>query len=159
VGKTRATVQEAARILGISEGTIRKRVKRGTLPHDKGEDGRVYVYLDTGTDDGTDGVPHHANSELISAKDETIHVLTEQLEAERQAHAEARRLLAAALERIPLALEAPREPPGNAETPEEEEMRLAERERTRRLQRELTEAREQLEEERSKGLWRRLFGR
>jgi excisionase family DNA binding protein len=115
VGETRATVQEAARILGISEGTIRKRVKRGTLPHDKGEDGRVYVYLDTGTDGGTDGVPHHADSELISAKDETIHVLTEQLEAERQAHAEARRLLMAALERIPPQLEAP---PEARESPE-----------------------------------------
>jgi hypothetical protein len=38
VGKTRATVQEAIRILGVSEGTSRKRVERGTLPHDKGED-------------------------------------------------------------------------------------------------------------------------
>jgi hypothetical protein len=158
VEKAHATVQEAARILGVSEGTIRKRVKRGTLPHDKGEDGQVYVYLDTEADDGIDDVPHHTSSELIFTKDKTIHVLTEQLEAERQAHAEARRLLAAALERIPQALEAPREPPRNAETPEEEEMRLAERERTRRLQRELTEVREQLEEERSKGFWRRLFG-
>jgi hypothetical protein len=51
---------------------------------------------------------------LISAKDETIYILTQQLEAERQAHAEARRLLAAALERIP-ALEAPHEPESSSE--------------------------------------------
>ena len=50
----------------------------------------------------------------MSAKDETIATLRDQLEAERQAHAEARRLLMAALERIPPQLEAPseaREPP------------------------------------------------
>jgi hypothetical protein len=46
---------------------------------------------------------------LISAKDETIAALRDQLEAERQAHAEARRLLMAALERIPPQLEAPQE--------------------------------------------------
>jgi predicted transcriptional regulator len=34
----------------------------------------------------------------------------------------------------------------------------AERERTRELQRQLTEVREQLKEERSKGFWARLFG-
>ena len=52
---------------------------------------------------------HRQDSEpnaLISAKDETIAMLREQLQAERHAQAEARRLLAAALERIP-AIEAP----------------------------------------------------
>ena len=47
-----------------------------------------------------------AAAELVDAKDETIHVLREQLEAERAANRENRRLLAAALERIP-AIEAP----------------------------------------------------
>jgi hypothetical protein len=46
------------------------------------------------------------SSALISAKDDLIATLREQLLAERQAHAEARRLLAAALERIPPQLEA-----------------------------------------------------
>ena len=32
--------------MGVSEGSIRKRVKRGTLGHDKAPDGRVYVYVD-----------------------------------------------------------------------------------------------------------------
>ncbi len=40
------TVQEAARRLGVKDDAIRKRIQRGTLEHDKGEDGRVYVYLD-----------------------------------------------------------------------------------------------------------------
>jgi hypothetical protein len=43
-----------------------------------------------------------------------------QLEAERQAHAEARRLLMAALERIPPQLEAPSEARESPETVEEE---------------------------------------
>jgi hypothetical protein len=66
-------------------------------------------------------------------------------------------------------LEAPSEPRESFETPEEEHTRLEERERTRELQWEerertrelqwqLIEVREQLEAERSKGFWRRLFG-
>ena len=43
----RVTVQEAARRLGITESAVRKRVERGGLRHDKEDDGRVYVYLDT----------------------------------------------------------------------------------------------------------------
>jgi hypothetical protein len=80
---------------------------------DKGPDGRRYVYLysvaDSVTDNAADTSANHARDALICemrAHDET---LREQLEAERQTHsAEARRLLAAALERIP-AIEAPQE--------------------------------------------------
>jgi hypothetical protein len=60
------------------------------------------------------------NAALISAKDETIAALREQLEAERQAHSGARRLLMAALERIPPQLEAPQEASEASETVEEE---------------------------------------
>ena len=42
----RATVPEAARILGVSDSAVRKRVQRGQIPHDKEDNGRVYVYLD-----------------------------------------------------------------------------------------------------------------
>jgi hypothetical protein len=52
----RLTIQEAARLLGISEGAVRKRVTRGTLEHDKAPDGRVYVYLDAGSRRGVDDV-------------------------------------------------------------------------------------------------------
>jgi hypothetical protein len=31
--------------MGVSEGAIRKRVKRGTLDHDRADDGRIYVSL------------------------------------------------------------------------------------------------------------------
>ncbi len=53
----RVTVAEAAIRLGVKEQAIRKRIQRGTLAHDKDEDGRVYVYLDKeagATDTGSD---------------------------------------------------------------------------------------------------------
>ena len=42
----RATVHEAANALGVSVDAIRKRIQRGTIPHERHEDGRVYVLLD-----------------------------------------------------------------------------------------------------------------
>jgi len=57
----RMTVAQAARTLGISAEAVRQRVRRGTLPTEKSEDGGVFVLVDTertrtdvdGTDDGT----------------------------------------------------------------------------------------------------------
>jgi len=120
----RVSVREAAERLGTTVDAIRKRVQRDTIAHEKDSDGRVWIFLDAGrtrqdTDRDVAGRRQdHEPSTLISAKDETISTLREQLQAERQAHAEARRLLAAALERIP-AIEAPQEPPEDAETVEE----------------------------------------
>src|SRR5215218_5637555 len=56
------------------------------------------------------GQPQSASDALISEMRERISSLERQLEAERQANSEHRRLLAAALERIPPALEAPESP-------------------------------------------------
>jgi hypothetical protein len=113
--KARVSVQEAAEHLGTTVDAIRKRVQRGTIAHKKDPDGRVWILLDADrtkrdTDqDATGQRQDHEPTALISAKDETIATLREQLQAERQAHAEARRLLMAALERIPPQLEAPQE--------------------------------------------------
>ncbi len=107
----RVPVAEAAKALGISEGAVRMRVKRGTLPSTR-EGGRLYVLLNTEPTPDPERT-HDRTSELIAA-------LREQLQAERQAHAEARRLLMAALERIP-ALEAPpRDAPGAPTAGEDE---------------------------------------
>ncbi|MDP8899618.1 MAG: hypothetical protein M3N33_00400 [Actinomycetota bacterium] len=116
----RVSVREAARILDVSESAVHKRVQRGTLPHDKGPDGRIFVYLDDVTDTVSDTVQHPSTDALISEMRARIEDLRGQLEAERQAHAESRRLLMAALERIPPAIEAPRAPPGGPETAAEE---------------------------------------
>ncbi len=108
--RQRLTVQEAAEVLSTSVDAVRMRLRRGSLDSEKDPDGRVYVWVD-GDSSETKLRLNGESSALISAKDETIRVLTEQLQAERQAHAEARRLLAAALERIPPQLEAPQEEP------------------------------------------------
>ncbi len=119
----RVSVQEAAEHLGTTVDAIRKRVQRGTIAHEKDPDGRVWILLDadrTRHDNVQDRTGHRQDREpdaLISAKDETIATLRDQLEAERQAHAEARRLLMAALERIPPAIEAPRESSETAAEP------------------------------------------
>src|SRR5215217_3900828 len=55
-GLDRVTVAEAARRLGVKEQAIRKRIARGTLQHDKAQDGRVYVYVDAESEDEVQGI-------------------------------------------------------------------------------------------------------
>ena len=104
----RVTVDQAARHLGLSVDAVRKRVQRDQIAQERDQAGRVRIILDeseTIQDEPQDTTRPDHTEELIAT-------LREQLAAERQAHAEARRLLAAALERIPPQLEAPSEPPG-----------------------------------------------
>jgi len=116
---SRYTVPEAAQALGISPEAVRNRLSRGTLKSIK-EKGTVYVLLrddmvqstaDTSTNTSryTTDTQHDISSEatgLLSAKDETIQVLKEQLEAERESNRENRRIIAGLTQRIP-AIEAP----------------------------------------------------
>jgi hypothetical protein len=90
---------------------VRKRIKRGSIRYERDSHGRVYVWVDPSE---TQQDPSPDETQDMSAKDETIAILREQLAAERKANEENRRLLLAALERIP-ALEAPESP----ETPSE----------------------------------------
>lgn len=118
----RHTVTEAADILGISTGALRNRLSRGTLASVK-EDGTVYVLLpddmsrgaERDTNDTHAGMSQSASGALISQMQERIDSLERQLEAEREANSEQRRLLLRALERIPPQLEAP----GSSEPVEE----------------------------------------
>jgi len=87
------------------------RVKRGTLSAEK-EGGRLYVLLDIEpTTDRTD--------ELIRELRARVHSLEYQLDQEREANRENRRIIAALTSRIP-AIEAPSEVPGAPETTSEE---------------------------------------
>ena len=73
----RVTVAEAAARLGVKEQAIRKRIQRGTLLHDKGDDGRVYVYLDT--EDGATGASTDTGmSTLIQSLQEQIAYLRQE---------------------------------------------------------------------------------
>lgn len=42
----RVSVAEAAERLGVSQDAVYKRIKRGTIPWDKGDDDKTYVYVD-----------------------------------------------------------------------------------------------------------------
>jgi hypothetical protein len=153
--RQRVTVAQAAEILGVTVEAIRGRIKRGTLKHER-HSGTVYVLLEADqstnrTRPDTDQTADRLQSDstaLISAKDETIATLRDQLEAERQGHAEARRLLMAALERIPPQLEAPQEAPKDAETVEEAPDRAEPRPATGGAQ----------EGARRRPWWRKVFG-
>jgi len=92
-------VQQAGEELGITVDAVRMRVRRGSLDSGKGDDGRVYVRLDTDEDGVKSQRP--VEGSLIEAKDETISMLREQLEAERDANRENRRIIAGLLNRIP----------------------------------------------------------
>ncbi len=131
---SRYTVTKAADMLGISTGAVRNRLSRGTLRSVK-EGGTVYVLLtpdiprDVKRDvaDTPGGIPHPEPDALTSELRDRLRYVEEQLEAERQAHAEARRLLMAALERIPPQLEAPSDVRESPETVEGEPERAAPR--------------------------------
>jgi hypothetical protein len=49
-GTLRVTIREAAARLGVTEAAVRKRIQRGSLGREMGQDGRVYVYLDLSQD-------------------------------------------------------------------------------------------------------------
>ena len=121
--RRRLSVSEAADALGITVDAVRSRVKRDTIDYVR-EGGRVYVLLDTdesrpGQDQDTDQVGDQGTTAAEDRTDELIATLREQLQAERQAHAEARRIIAGLVERIP-AIEAPQEASEASETVEEE---------------------------------------
>ena len=84
----------------------------------------MYVILDTDrtqrVGDMSSNVSGDRTDELLEALRGQVHDLRDQLQAERQGHAEARRFLMAALERIPPQLEAPSEARESPETVEEE---------------------------------------
>jgi hypothetical protein len=154
--RIRVSVQEAAEHLGTTVDAIRKRVQRETIAHEKDADGRVWILLDT---DSTDRTRHATTRDtagqrqddesgpLISEMRGRIEDLREQLEAGRQAHAEARRIIAGLVERIP-AIEAPSEAPEPPETAEEEPERAEPYSATGRAQ----------EGVRRRSWWRRMVG-
>ncbi len=128
-GRRRTTVAEAAEALGISVEAVRGRIRRGTLPVER-EGGKVYVLLEPGVEDRTTTDQPRTTTErpddltdaLIASLEGQIEDLREQVRSERQAHAEARRLLAAALERIPPQVEPPNQEAPTESTEGAEEM-------------------------------------
>ena len=109
----RLTVAEVADRLGISEASVRKRVQRGQIPHERGDDGRVFVWISPGETRHAESRDQSRN-ELVEELRDRLRFVERQLEAERQAHAEARRIIGGLVQRIP-EFEPPREPAGASE--------------------------------------------
>jgi hypothetical protein len=117
-GVDRLTIQEAARRLGISEGAVRKRVTRGSLEHDKEDDGRVYVYVDArgrrGVDVGQDeGVDPDNNALISHLRDEVAYLRDENRRKDEI-------IMQQAMTMRQLTAAQPQEPTEAAETVEEE---------------------------------------
>lgn len=115
-GVQRATLSEAAQLLGISKGAVRQRVRRGTLRSDKGEDGRVYVYVYPSTNDVHDA-GSEADQRYVKSLEDQVEYLRGQLDQERDANRENRRIIAGLTQRIPELMAAP-EPSRSSEPPE-----------------------------------------
>ena len=104
--RTRVTVAAAARALGISESAVRKRVKRGTLEHERTSNGRLIVYLDsaatgvTGRERVLDESLAARTERYVRGLEDRVEHLRNELDHEREANWENKRLIAALEERI-----------------------------------------------------------
>ena len=155
MGRRRVDLQTAAQLLGISSDAVRKRAKRGNIDYETGADGKLYVWVDTGetedypSSEGTfppeRGLHHVQHKELVEELRERVRFLERQVEEERDANRENRRLLAAALERIPPQIDAPREEGESPESVSEEPT-------------DTPAPPEQQEQTSRRSWWRRVFG-
>jgi excisionase family DNA binding protein len=119
----RVTVAEAAERLGISQDAVYKRIKRGTIPWDKDEDGKSVVYIEVAngstnepkpsTDESTEHLKTSADTPGSSSIDVSVDVLVDELrDRVRFLEEELRRkdtILMSLVQRVP-ELEAPPEP-------------------------------------------------
>jgi hypothetical protein len=112
----RLTVAEAAEILGITVEAIRGRIKRGTLTHEKVEDGTVYVFL---SPDQMRPVVDQSNDQTADRTGLLIAEMQDRIRSLEEANRENRRIIAALTQRIP-ELEAPSEPRESPQTATED---------------------------------------
>ena len=115
----RLTVAQAADALDISQDAVRKRITRGTIPHDRDESGRVFVYLalsetvhKTGQDTQQDAASNTVQDAYIRSLEDQRAFLRSELERKDA-------ILLNLTERIP-ELEAPSGERESPETVEEE---------------------------------------
>ncbi len=127
----RVSVAEAAVLLDLSEDAVRSRLKRGTLRKEKAKDGTVLVVLGTsGSPDRPTNSTAQPNarpatgqppdqSDLVEVLRDQVGFLRQQLEEEREANRENRRLIAGLVQRVP-ELEPAQEPQEGHVTDSEE---------------------------------------
>ena len=108
-------------LLGLSEAAVRSRLKRGTLRKEKAKDGTVLVVLGSGAspdrptnstvrpnDRSSTGQPANRPTgqpadqvDLVEALRDQVVFLRQQLEEEREANRENRRIIAGLVQRVP----------------------------------------------------------
>src|SRR5688572_22191759 len=96
----RLTVAEAADRLGITEAGVRKRVQRGQIPHERGDDGRLLVWISPGEtrhaesrDQPTES-RDESRSELVEELRDRVRFLERQLDIRTDELREERRIIA-----------------------------------------------------------------
>jgi len=114
--RQRVDIKRAAHILNITTDAVHKRVKRGTLQSEKGEDGRLYVFLD--------GVwtPPDSRDELIERLESEVEYLREEAREWKEESRRKDTILLTMAQRIP-ELEAAPETTESPVTSYEEESR------------------------------------
>ena len=127
-GTLRVTIREAATRLGVTEAAVRKRIQRGSLGKELGQDGRVYVYLDLSQDTSQPESQVHRDpmvEELVEELRDRVAFLERSLER-RSVEAERYQQIVAGLTQTNnnlsarvLELEAPAAPPVHPEPSEE----------------------------------------
>ncbi len=144
-------LREAAELLGTSTEAVRKRASRGSMRSEH-HDGRVVVWVDEDRTEGgreaeVDGRP------VVEILTDQVAYLRSQLDQEREANRENRRIIAALTQRIP-ELEAPAspKPPGASESVAEEPERAEPRSAEPRS------ATGGAQEGAERPWWRRMFG-
>ena len=92
----RLSVYEAAKALGVTVDAIRKRIQRGTIPHERGDDGRVWVLMDASSikPDNVQDIYRAASDELVDELREQIGHLREILREEHDARRRADAIIA-----------------------------------------------------------------
>ena len=139
----RLSVAEAAERLGVTRDAIHKRIRRDSIEHEQGEDGRFYVFVDT----SAIGTERSADVSIDDRTDILIAELQDRIRSLEEANRENRRIIVALTSRIPELPAAPseaRESPITFRTGPERE--------------DTTEASGEREEATERPWWRRMFG-
>jgi hypothetical protein len=123
VSVERLPVAQAAEVLGVTPDAIHKRIDRGTIEYEKGEDGRFYVYVDKSVDTSKDESKVEALERLIANQEDRISFLERGLER-RGDEAERLHQIVAGLTRATAELSARlpelEAPPPQEQTPQEQ---------------------------------------
>lgn len=118
MARRRLTIQDAAAETGATVDALRSRIRRGSLDSEKGDDGRVYVWIDDEAKTSRSPCEAQASdepkgqvegSELIEALRDQVRFLERQLEEANTRDRENRRIIAGLTSRIP-EIESPSDP-------------------------------------------------